>query len=256
MGCCASAEEVQEVPQEEQFTEKQPAKNAEHMEDLRFDIARAEKKSIEAGPEQMTFLSSVLDARRLHSDNTEIMKDACQRLKAHNDKLKSFIATADAQAVHEAMNGGFMGMGCNHEKLIAVLCSRTKAQLQTTKSRYRSLYDADIVKEVQGETGGDYGKMMAVAMRSPTDYVIEMMDLACAGWGCDEEILIQLFVMHTQAELKEGKEAWEGRRDKSFIVRLRLPFAPTAPLPSAVRGHCCTALSPPTAPCGTHLGRE
>jgi len=217
MGCGGSKEEIEATPQDEEFTAVKPQTNPDDMSDLKFDISKAEQKAVEAGPERMTFISSVLEARQFHSTDAKVMNSACVRLKAHNKKLKSLIATADAEAVHEAMNGGFLGLGCNHRKLIAVLCSRTKNQLELTKKRYRALYDKDIREEVKGETGGDYGRMMSFAMASETDFVIDMIDKACAGWGTAEMILIELFVMCPQKWLKEGKIAWEGRKDKSLI---------------------------------------
>ena len=212
MGCGGSTPEVEEVEQEEQY--QQPV---ETTEDIKFDLSRAEAKAVEAGPERMTFLASVLEAREKHSEDASVMEDACTRLQAHNRKLKSLIATADAEAVNEAMNGGFLGLGCNDKKLIAVLCSRTKSQLEMTKKRFRSMYDKDIREEVRGETAGAYGKMISYAMASKTDYVIDMIDAACVGWGCNEMLLIELFIMCEQEWLKEGKAAWEGRKDKSLI---------------------------------------
>ena len=34
------------------------------------------------------------------------------------------VAIYDSQTVNEAMNGGFLGLGCNDNKLIAALCTR------------------------------------------------------------------------------------------------------------------------------------
>uniref|UniRef100_A0A7S2BC38 Annexin n=1 Tax=Haptolina brevifila TaxID=156173 RepID=A0A7S2BC38_9EUKA len=145
------------------------------------------------------------------------MADACTRLQDHNRKLKAIIATNDAQAVNAAMNSGFLGWGTDNNKLITVLCSRTKSQLQRVAKRYREMYDKDIRDEVKGETGGNYGKMMYYAMSSKTEYVIDMLDFACGGFFNNYMALIELFVMCGQGWLKEGKVAWEGRKDKSLI---------------------------------------
>eukprot|EP00966_Prymnesium_polylepis_P275740 6371032-Prymnesium_polylepis.1 len=65
-------------------------------------------------------------------DQIDYLRDACERLQQNNRKLKDYIATLDAESAHEAMHGGFMGLGCNDKKLIAVTCTRTKAQLVRT----------------------------------------------------------------------------------------------------------------------------
>ena len=35
--------------------------------------------------------------------------------------------------------------------------------------------------------------------------------------GCNETLLVEIFTSHTQEQLQEGKEQWEGRTDKSLI---------------------------------------
>jgi len=219
MGCGGSKPAVEATSLGDEYDNPVSAKHNvdKAVASAKFDIAKAEAKAVEAGPETQTFLASVLKAREKFATDAKIMEDACTRLQDHNRKFKAIIATNDAEAVKEAMDGGFLGWGCNDKKLIAVLCSRTKSQLERTAKRYRTMYDKDIRKEVKGETGGDYAKMMSFAMASKTDYVIDMIDYACGGWFNNYIVLIELFVMCGQSWLKEGKAAWEGRKDKSLI---------------------------------------
>jgi len=217
MGCGGSTPEpVEEVKQAAEYQNADQLQNQE-FDDIRSDLDRAEAAAVEAGPERNTFIGSVLQARAGHETDASIMGECCTKLQAHNRKLKSLIATADAQAVNEAMNGGFLGLGCNDKKLMAALCSRTKSQLSMTRKRYRDMYDKDMKDEVKGETGGYYGKMMSVAMSAKDEYVADMFDLACGGMGCNEEYLIELYCMCDQKWLREGKKKWEGRTDKSLI---------------------------------------
>ena len=97
------------------------------------------------------------------------------------------------------------------------MCSRTKTQLQKTKKAYFQLYDRDLRAVVKSETGGDYGHMMFYAMSSHKQYVAEVIDKACAGYGCDERALLDLFVMFGQERLYAGKKVWEDLHDKSLI---------------------------------------
>ena len=220
MGCGGSTPEteppVEHVQQAAEY--EQPQVDAD---DIKFDLARAEAKAVESGPEKHTFLASVLRARLGNHDDAAVMEDCCSRLQAHNRKLKSLIATSDAEAVREAFHeGGFLGRGTNHQKLIAVLCSRTKSQLEMSKKRYRAMYDGDMRKDVAGETSGYYGKMISFAMASKSEYIADMIDVATKGWGCDETVLVELFVMCEQEWLQQGKALWEGRNDRSLIDHL------------------------------------
>jgi hypothetical protein len=151
------------------------------------------------------------------AEDADVMLDCCVRLQAHNRRLKEYVAIYDCEAVNEAMNGGFLGMGCNDNKLIACLLTRTKAQLQRTKKTYRDKYDKDLRSEVEDEMGGAYRKLMHFALCSPEQYIADIFDKACVGMGCDEQTLLEVFITHTQKELQAGKAKWEGRTDKSLV---------------------------------------
>ena len=137
--------------------------------------------------------------------------------------LASVLANADdCETVNEAMNGGFMGLGCNDRKLIAAICTRTKAQLQRTKARYRDTYDKDMREEVMGETGGSYKRLLFFCLAAADAYIADVIDMACneaaiLEFGCDEVALLEVFVTHTQEELQAGKKKWEERTDKSLV---------------------------------------
>ena len=220
MGCGGSkeadvtAEEVQ--PQVEELGGEQGALDAN-----RINLSVEEKDAVETKPGDRTFISTVLKARAEAADDVVIMTSCVTRLQAYNSRLKEFIAIYDCETVHEAMNGGFMGLGCNDNKLIAALCSRTKSQLQKTRKRYRTKYDKDLREEVMGETGGSYQRLMYFALASRDQYIADVIDYAChAGvleMGCNEKALLEVFVTRSQSELQAGKKKWEGRTDKSLV---------------------------------------
>ena len=164
---------------------------------------------------------AVLKAREAAPDDAGVLEECCTKLGAYNAQVKNYIAVLDANTAHEAMKGGLIGLGCNDKTLIATLCTRTKPQLARTEAKYRELFDADIRSEVKGETGGDYGRLMYFAMGTREEYIADMIDVACTAgiweFGCNETLLVQVFVTHTQEELQAGRELWEGRTDKSLI---------------------------------------
>ena len=219
MGCGGSKEEVDEGAHAEVEAIETGEVETEVVKD-RLEIAEQDAVKTKAGNE--TFIASCLKARAEAAEDETVMLDCCTRLQAHNRRLKEYVAIYDSETVNEAMNGGFMGLGCNDEKLIAALCTRTKGQLQRTRKQYRKLYDKDLRSEVKGETGsGSYGRMMYFAMAGADEYVADIIDLACVGMGCDEVALLEVFVTHTQAELQAGKEKWEGRTDKHLVDYLK-----------------------------------
>ena len=72
-----------------------------------------------------------------------------------------------------------MGFGCNDNKLINAVCSRTKSQLQRTKKQYRDKYDKDMREEMMGETGGGYRKLLYFVLAAPDAYIADIIDMAC-----------------------------------------------------------------------------
>ena len=103
-------------------------------------------------------------------NDPETKKECCRKLQKLNATLKDHVAAVDAAMARDAMKGGVTGLGCDNRKLIAVLCTRTKASLERTKAQYRAKFDADLAKDVREKTGSDYGRMMAYALAAPDAY--------------------------------------------------------------------------------------
>ena len=100
-------------------------------------------------------------------NDPETKKECCRKLQKLNATLKDRVAAVDAAMARDAMKGGVTGLGCDNRKLIAVLCTRTKASLERTKKAYREKFDADLAKDVREKTGSDYGRKMAYALKPP-----------------------------------------------------------------------------------------
>ena len=199
-------------------TQGEPEAGETKIEVTKQKLIVQEAVAVKAKPGDHTFIASVLKARADAAEDANVMFDCCLRLQAFNQRLKSYVAVYDCETVHEAMNGGFMGLGCNDRKLIACLLTRTKAQLERTRHKYRELYDKDLRDEVEDETGGgSYRLLMRYCLATPEQYVADVIDAACVGLGCDEKMLLEVVVTHSQAELQAGKARWEGRTDKSLV---------------------------------------
>lgn len=115
MGCGGSKEEEVEEEAHVEVTDVEAGEDELTTNKVSLEIA--ETDAVKAKPGSETFIASVLKAREEASEDAEIMKDCCTRLQAYNRRLKEYVATYDANTVNEAMNGGFMGMGCNDNKV-------------------------------------------------------------------------------------------------------------------------------------------
>ena len=65
----------------------------------------------------------------------DVKKECCRKLQKLNATLKDRVAAVDAAMARDAMKGGITGLGCDNRKLIAVLCTRTKASLRRRAGR-------------------------------------------------------------------------------------------------------------------------
>ena len=142
MGCGGSTE--QEVAAEEVEVDVAAEEGVTETEAVTARLNIAEGDATKAKPKSETFIGSVIKARETAAENVEVMMECATRLQAYNHRVKEYVAIYDCETVNEAMNGGFLGLGCNDRKLIAALCTRTKAQLQRTKKTYRDKYDKDM----------------------------------------------------------------------------------------------------------------
>lgn len=83
MGCGGSKPAVEATSLGDEYDNPVSAKHNvdKAVASAKFDIAKAEAKAVEAGPETQTFLASVLKAREKFATDAKIMEDACTRLQ-------------------------------------------------------------------------------------------------------------------------------------------------------------------------------
>ncbi|XP_063040951.1 annexin A2 isoform X2 [Engraulis encrasicolus] len=67
----------------------------------------------------------------------------------------------DAQRLHLAMKG----LGTDEETLLEVLCTRTPSQLKAIVLAYNNMYKKDLEKDLDGETSGDFTKLLLALVK-------------------------------------------------------------------------------------------
>ena len=197
MGCGGSKEvgvvQAYEQPHEEEASE--------YLAHLRITDA-------EDAPDRRSFIGSIIEALEKSNDAAHVQA-CCEALAALNTKLKVHIGELDATSAHKTMSKG--RMGTNHDKLIACLCTRTKAQLTRTAAEYHKLYGGqDLRAAVKGFATSDYGRLVYHALAKQSEYVAEMLEVVSTTTG-NEPLLMQIIVSATPEELTAGVEAWKER---------------------------------------------
>ena len=153
----------------------------------------------EAPPEEST--------ASLKHDMHEYFEDlslARSRLVQANQKALDYIAYCDARAIKKAC----CGLGTNDSKLIDILTTRTKYQLQKIDDAYVYNYGMTIVSQIKDETSGNYGDFLCAMVTDKAKFDARLIHKSVAGWGTNEDLLTEIVCTRTNTELKLMKQAY------------------------------------------------
>ncbi|KAJ3046828.1 hypothetical protein HK097_000480 [Rhizophlyctis rosea] len=144
----------------------------------------------------------------------------------------------DADILRKAMKGIGTGTGSNefmdHENkaylhvaftdekaLIEVLCKRTPLQAPQIAQQFKAQFGRDLVKDIKSETSGNFGRVMErLAMPLPDVDAWELHD-AMAGFGTNDDTLIEILTGRTNAEIWAIKQAYRARYGKDLESDIR-----------------------------------
>ncbi|XP_042351568.1 annexin A2-A-like [Plectropomus leopardus] len=74
------------------------------------------------------------------------------------------------------IRGSIKGLGTDEETLIEVLCSRSNAELVEIKKVYKELFKKDLDKDVQGDTSGNFAKLLLALVQTKREEPSAMVD--------------------------------------------------------------------------------
>jgi hypothetical protein len=116
----------------------------------------------------------------------------------------------DAEVLRNSMKGS-----ANQEKIIKLITNRTNEERQKIKSEYNTLYNSDLIKDLQKELSGHYEDVVVALFYTPIDYDCFQLRKAVKGLGTDEEALIEILATRSPQEIEQIKlrygEMYPGR---------------------------------------------
>eukprot|EP00904_Undaria_pinnatifida_P009673 jgi/Undpi1/5836/HiC_scaffold_2.g01110.m1 len=127
--------------------------------------------------------------------------------------LKDFVATRDVDIVRQSTKG----IGTNEGNLINTLCNRTKSQLDAVDLKYHAKYESSLLKVVSSDVSGNFGKMIRYSLLDTDAYGAEVFTIATKGLGTNEDVLIDLVNMVSNAQMAAIKQKWEAKNNKSML---------------------------------------
>ncbi|KAL7198320.1 hypothetical protein ACSBR2_020761 [Camellia fascicularis] len=125
-------------------------------------------------------------------------------------EIDARLAKSEAQILHNCINE----KAFNHEEVIRILTTRSKAQLLATFNRYKDEYGASITKHFVNDSDDQYLAAVRATIRciiDPLKYYEKVVRNALSKPGTDEETLTRVIVTRAEKDLKDIKELYYKR---------------------------------------------
>ncbi|KAI5603908.1 hypothetical protein POPTR_001G277500v4 [Populus trichocarpa] len=125
------------------------------------------------------------------------------------------LAISEAGLLHDDV----YGKAFNHDELVRVLTTRSKAQLNATFNRYQDIHGKSITKGLLGDPIDEYLGALRTAVRcirDPRKYFVKVLRRAVHKEDTDEDALSRVIVTRAEKDLKEIKELYLKRNNISL----------------------------------------
>ena len=117
----------------------------------------------------------------------------------------------DAEILRCAMKGKTK----DQDKIIKLITIRTNEQRQKIKECYNSIYNSDLIKDLQKELSGHFEDVVVALFYTPVDYDCFQLRKAVKGLGTNEDALIEILATRPSNVIEEIKtrysEMYPGR---------------------------------------------
>lgn len=120
------------------------------------------------------------------------------------------LAEAEAEILHKCIKD----KNYNHDEIVRIVTTRSKAQLVATFYRFRDVYGTAITKSLASDQDKDFVKALQIAIRclkSPKKYLEKVLSDAIHKRGTDEDALTRVVVTRAERDLAEIKDMFYKR---------------------------------------------
>lgn len=126
------------------------------------------------------------------------------------DEINTRLTNSEADILHDAIKD----KAFNHEDVIRILTTRSKAQLMATFNRYRDDHGSSITKDLLDEPADEFKTVLRTAIRCLNDhkkYYEKILRNAIKKVGTDEDALTRVIVTRAEKDLNDIKEIYYKR---------------------------------------------
>jgi annexin A7/11 len=118
--------------------------------------------------------------------------------------VENFDASRDAQILRKAMKG----FGTDEDALISVICRRPDVQRQQICRAFKQSYGKDLIEDVKSETRGNFENLLVALLTPLMEFYAKEIHDAIAGFGTDEDVLIEVLCCLSNHEIHEIKHCF------------------------------------------------
>uniref|UniRef100_A0A3B3UT57 Annexin n=1 Tax=Poecilia latipinna TaxID=48699 RepID=A0A3B3UT57_9TELE len=128
----------------------------------------------------------------------------------------NFDAVKDAAALKDAIEG----LGTNEKVLIEILTQRSNDQRQLICKAYEGATGRTLEKDLKGDTGGDFEKLLLALITPPAAYDCHEVTQAMKGAGTKDSVLIEIFASRSKQQIEALKDVYRKETEKDLIEKL------------------------------------
>ncbi|KAJ4971696.1 hypothetical protein NE237_004795 [Protea cynaroides] len=156
--------------------------------------------------------------KRLESElsgDLELLGALVGTYRYDGDEINASLAQWEAGLLHEVIQKKVI----NHEEVVRILGTRSKAQLNATFNCYKDEHGISITKSLSGNPFDEFLATLRTAIRciyDPHKYFEKVLHNAVNKVGTDEDALTRVIVTRAEKDLKEIKELYHKRNNVSL----------------------------------------
>ncbi|XP_074565196.1 annexin Gh1-like [Curcuma longa] len=147
-----------------------------------------------------------------HGDFRKLLVPLVSSYRYEGAEVNMSLAKSEANILHQKIKDN----DCNHEEVIRILTTRSKAQLSATFTDYKNEFGNSINKDLKSDPKDEFLSALRAIVRCitcPERYFEKAMRLAMNRIGTDEEALTRIITTRTEVDMRLIKELYYKRNN-------------------------------------------
>ncbi|XP_020685248.1 annexin-like protein RJ4 [Dendrobium catenatum] len=158
-------------------------------------------------------------AKMTNGDLRKLLVGLVSTYRYDGKEIVKSLALYEANILHDVIRKKLF----NHDEVIRIFTTRSKAQLIATFNKYKDEFGISILKDLSSGSPDLFPSVLKIIIRSiisPHKYFQKLLRLALNGEVTDENVLARIIVTRAEKDLQEIKDMYEERGKMSLIAAI------------------------------------